>query len=105
MPYNTQVTNKQSNVTDFICAYFGGDQSGITWTITARGFASARQAEKHGLFMMPTAGVFGFAVIKETEDSWQVIESNSMLPDNGYSIGPDGINSFKVTNAPQLQLI
>lgn len=103
MPYNTQVTNKQSNVTDFICAYFGGDQSGITWTITARGFASARQAEKHGLFMMPTAGVFGFAVIKETDNTWEVIDNNSILPPN-VSIGTDG-NTFKVTNAPQLQLV
>jgi len=103
VPYNTQVTNKQSNVTDFICAYFGGDQSGITWTITARGFASARQAEKHGLFMMPTAGVFGFAVIKETDNTWEVIDNNSILPPN-VSIGTDG-NTFKVTNAPQLQLV
>ena len=55
-------------MTDFICAYFGGDQSGITWTITARGFASLKQAEKHGLYMLPTAGVFGFAVIAEHED-------------------------------------
>ena len=41
------------NQTDFICAYFGKD-----WTIY-RGFGSAKQAEKHGLYMMPTAGVFG----------------------------------------------
>ena len=36
-------------MTDFICAYFGDD-----WTITARGFSSLKQAEKHGLYMMPT---------------------------------------------------
>jgi len=66
-------------MTDFICAYFGGDQSGITWTITARGFASLKDAEKHGLFMMPTAGIFGFAVIAEHEDDWVLYDQFSML--------------------------
>jgi hypothetical protein len=89
---------------DFICAYFGGDQSGITWTITARGFASVKQAEKHGLFMMPTAGVFGFAVIAEDEDSWTLHTDYSMLPDN-VSVGPDDLNGYNVTNAPQLEMV
>lgn len=59
---------------DFICAYFGQD-----WTITARGFASAKQAEKHGLYMMPTAGVFGFAIIAESDKGWQLQPERSML--------------------------
>ena len=62
------------NNTDFICAYFGKD-----WTITARGFGSAKQAEKHGLYMMPTAGVFGFAVIAEDKDGWVVDRAYSIL--------------------------
>ena len=49
---------------DFICVYFGKD-----WAINARGFASARQAEKHGLYMMPVPGCFGFAVIEEGKSS------------------------------------
>ena len=89
---------------DFICAYFGGDQSGITWTITARGFASLKQAEKHGLYMMPTAGVFGFAVIAEDEDSWTLHTDYSMLPDC-VSVGPDDLNGYNVTNAPQLEMV
>jgi len=91
-------------MTDFICAYFGGDQSGITWTITARGFASLKQAEKHGLYMMPTAGVFGFAVIAEHEDDWVLYTHYSMLPNN-VSVSPDDLNGYNVTNAPKLQLV
>ena len=91
-------------MTDFICAYFGGDQSGITWTITARGFASLKQAEKHGLFMMPTAGIFGFAVIAEHEDDWVLYDSFSMLPPN-VSVGMKDFNNFEVTNAPKLEMV
>ena len=60
-------------MTDFICAYFGSD-----WTITARGFSSAKQAEKHGLFMMPVPGCFGFAVIAEDNNGWQLDEFHSI---------------------------
>ena len=89
---------------DFICAYFGGDQSGITWTITARGFGSLKQAEKHGLFMMPMAGCFGFAVISEDQDAWILYDQFSMLPNN-VSVGRDHLNNYNVTNAPKLEMV
>ena len=77
-------------MTDFICAYFGSD-----WTITARGFSSARQAEKHGLYMMPTAGVFGFAVIRENENGWKVCDDRSILSPN--SKVTQNLNTFNVS--------
>lgn len=83
-------------MTDFICAYFGKD-----WTITARGFGSVSQAEKHGLYMMPMAGCFGFAVISEDNDTWTVDWERSILPPNA-SVGPDGLNNYSVTNSPKL---
>jgi|TARA_A100001234_G_scaffold170947_1_gene152321 hypothetical protein len=89
---------------DFICAYFGGDQSGITWTITARGFGSLKQAEKHGLYMMPMAGCFGFAVISEDQDAWILYDQFSMLPNN-VSVGRDHLNNYNVTNAPKLEMV
>jgi hypothetical protein len=61
-------------MTDFICTYFGKD-----WSITARGFSSLRQAEKHGLYMMPVPGCFGFAVISENKDAWIVYDQFSVL--------------------------
>ena len=99
-----EVLKRTSMERDFICAYFGGDQSGITWTITARGFASLRQAEKHGLFMMPMAGCFGFAVISEDRDAWIVYDQFSMLPNN-VSITRDDFMNFTVTNAPKLEMV
>jgi len=90
-------------MTDFICAYFGKDSNGKEWTITARGFASLKNAEKHGLYMMPTAGVFGFAVISENEDSWILYTGYSILPSNA-SVTQD-LNGFNVTTAPQLQYV
>lgn len=74
-------------MSDIICAYFGED-----WTITTRGFSTFKQAEKHGLYHMPTAGVFGFAVINETEDWWQLKDDYSILPANA-KIAPHAQNN------------
>jgi len=77
---------------DFICAHFGSD-----WTITTRGFSSARQAEKHGLYMFPTAGVFGFAVIAENDikEGWELRLERSILPPNNKVI-KDELNNYKI---------
>ena len=87
------------NNTEFVCAYFGSD-----WTITARGFASAAMAEKHGLYMMPMAGCFGFAVISENEDAWILYTDYSVLPDN-VSVTQGDLNNYNVTTAPKLQYV
>ena len=93
-------------MTDFICVYFGHDSNNPDkwWNITARGFATAKQAEKHGLFMMPTAGVFGFAVIEEGEDFWELIEDRSMLPPT-YSLGCNRLGVFEVQPSAKLVLL
>lgn len=90
-------------MTDFICVYFGYDSNNPSkwWNINAKGFASKRAAESHGKFMMPTAGVFGYAVIEEGEDWWEVIDSHSMLPPNA-SISCDRLGTFSVQPAPAL---
>lgn len=93
-------------MTDFICVYFGHDSNNPDkwWNINSKGFASAKQAEKHGLFMMPTAGVFGFAVIREMEDEWEVLDNFSILPRN-CSIGCNRLGIFSVQPAAKLQLV
>ena len=78
-------------MTDFICAYFGKD-----WTITARGFESAKQAEKHGKFMMPMAGCFGFAVISKDPDAWIVFDQFSMLSGK-ETVTRDDFHNFTVS--------
>jgi hypothetical protein len=84
---------------DFICAYFGKGSDGEEWTITARGFSSARQAEKHGLYMMPTAGVFGFAVIAENDivEGWQLRLERSMLSPKDRVV-QDDLNTYKIVS-------
>ena len=82
-------------MTDFICVYFGKDSEGKEWSINARGFASAKQAEKHGLFMMPVPGCFGFAVIIQGDNFWQVREDLSILP-NDRTITMGAYNNFEV---------
>jgi len=79
------------NTNHFTCAYFGSD-----WTITAKGFGSARQAEKHGLYMMPTAGVFGFAVIQEDGIDWELDTFHSMLSGK-ETVTQDDSGSYEVT--------
>ena len=82
-------------MTDYICCYFGSD-----WSITARGFSSARQAEKHGLYMMPMAGCFGFAVIHEDPDyegGWGLRRNRSILPDTAR-IERDELCNYTITN-------
>jgi len=86
---------------DHICVYFGKGSDGEEWSITARGFSTPRQAEKHGLFMMPVPGCFGFAVITQGESEsgpcfWQVREDLSILP-NDRSITMGDYNNFKIT--------
>ena len=79
---------------DFICAYFGKD-----YTITARGFANSQEAEKHGKFMMPTPGVFGYAVIAENdiEEGWQLRLERSLLSPKDRVIQSD-INTYKIVS-------
>ncbi len=75
---------------EFICAYFGKD-----WTITARGLVFVKKEEKHGLFMMPTAGGFGFAVIAESDNGWQLDEFHSMLSGKEKVTQTD-LNNFEI---------
>jgi hypothetical protein len=79
---------------DFICAYFGKD-----WTITARGFVNSQDAEKHGLYMMPVPGCFGFAVIAENdiEEGWQLRLERSMLSPKNRVI-KDDLNNYKIVS-------
>ena len=84
----------------FTCCYFGAD-----WSITSKGFSSARQAEKHGLYHMPTPGVFGFAVIEETENFWGLHPEHSILPPQ-RSISQDELGNFHVDlNVKPLEVI
>ena len=84
----------------FTCCHFGDG-----WSITSKAFASARAAERHGFWHMPTAGVLGFVVIEETEDSWSIDEFHSVLPPQ-RSISQDQFGNFHVDlNVKPIQFI
>lgn len=62
------------------------------------------QAEKWGLQSLSIAGCFGYVVIEETEDSWEVVDELG-APSNAVSISCDRLGTFSVQPAPQLQLV
>jgi hypothetical protein len=80
---------------DFICVYFGKD-----WAINARGFASAKQAESHGKYMMPVPGCFGFAIISEWQERgrfwWEVDYDRSMLSGK-ETVSQDNLGNFAIS--------
>jgi hypothetical protein len=62
------------------------------------------QAEKWGLKSLSIAGCFGYVVIEETEDSWEVVDELG-APAHAVSISCDRLGTFNVQPAPQLQLV
>jgi hypothetical protein len=53
---------------------------------------------------MPIAGVFGYVIIEEGEDFWDVVDELG-APANAVSISCDRLGTFSVQPAPQLQLV
>ena len=90
-----QLQQQVYSMTDFVCVYFGKG-----WCITARGFADIYEAHNHGVFMMPTPGVQGFAVIVHGKEFWQVREDQSIMPDS-MKIEMGEWNNFDVVERDQ----
>jgi hypothetical protein len=86
-----QLQERVDSITDYVCVYFGNN-----WCITARGFANIADAHKHGLFMMPTPGCFGFVVIVHGKEFWQVREDQSIMPDS-MKVEMGDFNNFVVS--------
>ena len=97
--YCINSSNQFNTMTDFVCVYFGKD-----WCINARGFANVSDANKHGLFMMPTPGCFGFAVIVHGKGFWQVREDQSIMPDT-MKVEMGDNNNFVITTVKQSQTV
>jgi hypothetical protein len=47
--------------------------------------------------MMPTAGVFGFAVIQENENGWEVCDDRSILSPTNKVTQTNDLNKFNVS--------
>ena len=62
------------------------------------------QAEKWGLKSLSIAGCFGYVVIEEGEDWWEVVDELG-APSHAVSISCDRLGTFSVQPAPKLVLV
>jgi hypothetical protein len=89
----------------FICITFGprNDEPNMFWN--ERTFwDTQRSAERWGTQSLPIAGCFGFVIIEEGEDFWDVVDELG-APAHAVSISCDRLGTFSVQPAPQLQLV
>ena len=92
-------------MTRFVCITFGprNDEPNQFWN-ERTWWDTQRAAEKWGLHSMPIAGTFGYVVIEEGEDFWDVVDELG-APAHAVSISCDRLGTFSVQPAPQLQLV
>ena len=90
---------------DYICITFGPseDVARNGWWNRKEYFSTQRQAERCGLDLLCVAGTFGYVVIEEGEDYWEIVDECG-APANAVSVGYKNHNYF-VQPAPQLQLV
>jgi hypothetical protein len=88
---------------EFICISFGPseDVERNGWWNRKERFSSQRAAERCGIEQMPIAGTFGYVVIRETEDSWEIVDEIGLA---GASVEAKGF-TYVVSPAPRLVLV
>lgn len=59
------------------------------------------QAERQGLQSLSIAGCFGYVVIEDNEDSWEIVDELG-APAHAVSISCDRLGTYSVQPAPQL---
>lgn len=93
-------------MTNYICISFGPseDVARNGWWNRKEYFTTQRQAEKCGLEQMPIAGTFGYVVIEETEDSWDVVDELG-APAHAVSITCNRLGTYSVQPAKQLEMV
>lgn len=90
-------------MSEFICISFGPseDVARNGWWNRKERFSTQKQAERCGLDQMPIAGTFGYVVIEEGEDFWEIVDE---IGTAGASIEAKGF-TYVVSPAPTLQLV
>lgn len=93
-------------MTNYICISFGPseDVARNGWWNRKEYFTTQRQAEKCGLDQMPIAGTFGYVVIEETEDSWDVVDELG-APANAVSITCNRLGTYSIQPAANLVMV
>jgi predicted nuclease of predicted toxin-antitoxin system len=96
-------------MTNFICVTFGSSNYNSIdgtprWWNNEQRFDTQRSAERRGLELLSVAGTFGYVVIKETEDLWEVVDELG-APSHYVSISCGNYGTYSVQPAPQLALV
>ena len=93
-------------MTNYICISFGPseDVARNGWWNRKEYFTTQRQAEKCGLEQMPIAGTFGYVVIEEGEDYWDVVDELG-APAHAVSITCNRLGTYSVQPAKQLVMV
>lgn len=92
-------------MSQFTCITFGSaNNNSQQWYNDRTTWSTQRRAERYGLASMPIAGCFGYVVIEETEDSWEVVDECG-APAHAVSITCDRLGTFHVQPAPQLMMV
>jgi hypothetical protein len=91
---------------DFICITFGpsDDVARNGWWNRKQRFSTQRQAERCGLEQLSIAGTFGYVVIEEGKDFWQIVDELG-APAHAVSISCNRVGVFSIQPAPQLTLV
>ena len=97
---------RQTNaMTRYICITFGPRNDEPNMFYNERTFWDRQsQAEKWGLKSLSIAGCFGYVVIEEGEDWWEVVDELG-APAHAVSISCDRLGTFSVQPAPKLVLV
>ena len=92
-------------MTNFICISFGPseDVARNGWWNRKEYFTTQRQAERCGLNQLCIAGTFGYVVIEEGEDYWEIVDECG-APANAASVGYKN-HTYFVEPAPKLVMV
>ena len=92
-------------MTDFICITFGPseDVARNGWWNRKERFSTQRAAERCGLEQLSIAKTFGYVIIEEGEDFWEVVDELG-APADRVSIFAKGF-TYQVQPAPALSLV
>ena len=93
-------------MTNFLCITFGPaeDVARDGWFNRKERFDALDDAKQCGRQQLSQPGTFGYVVIEEGEDWWDVVDELG-APANAVSISCNRLGTFKVQPAPQLTLV
>jgi hypothetical protein len=93
-------------MSDFITISFGPseDVARLGWWNRKERFFNLNDAKQNGRKQLSNPGTFGYVVIEEGKDFWEVVDELG-APSHAVSISCGRFGNFKVEPAPQLALV